>query len=81
MAKVLTVAANGQICIGRKWAGRQIWIEDIGPAELRIVTGSFVPDPVLAEFEEWQAKHPPKKTNRASLMERLKEKARHDQKA
>ncbi len=80
MAKVLTVASNGQICIGREWAGRQISIEELGPAELKIVSGAFVPDPVLEEFEQWQAKNPAKKTDRIALMKRLRNKASHDEK-
>lgn len=74
MAKVLTVAQNGQISIGREWAGRQISIEDVGPTELRIVSGAFVSDPVLAEFEEWRTKNPPKKTDLEVLIKRLHDK-------
>ena len=44
MAKLVTVPANGQISIGKTWAGRQILIEEMNTAEIRISAGSFVLD-------------------------------------
>jgi len=85
--KLLTVASNGQISIGKEWAGKQIVIEKVNSNELRILSGAFIPDKdltfhtseakeVLAEFEAWTEKNPPKKSNRAALMARLEKKAR-----
>lgn len=68
-AKLLTVASNGQISIGKTWAGRQIVIEEIGDSELHIKAGSFVPDSqktfntveakeALSEFNNWSENKP-----------------------
>ena len=87
MAKLLTVASNGQISIGKEWAGKQILIEEINTNELRILSGSFIPDKDLAfytseaketlqEFEAWTSQNSPKKTNRKELMRKLEKKAR-----
>jgi len=42
--KFLKVAPNGQISIGKKWAGRQIRIRQISESELLISSGKFIPD-------------------------------------
>ena len=87
MAKLLTVAANGQISIGKEWAGKQILVEVISAHELRIVSGSFVPDrelpyhtqeakQTLDAFDEWSEKTPPKRTDRKTLIARLEKKSR-----
>ncbi len=86
-AKLLKVAANGQISIGKEWAGRQILIEKVNESELRIVSGAFVPDHqatfytekaknALQDFEKWAPNHPPKKSNTKALFDRLEKKAR-----
>lgn len=91
VAKLVTVASNGQISIGKEWAGRQIVVEKISHTELRILSGSFIPDKdstfhtakaeqSLSEFNDWMKKSPPVKTNRKSLMERLEKKAREKRK-
>lgn len=87
MAKLLTVASNGQISIGKEWAGKQIVIERVSPNELRILSGAFIPDKdltfhtseakeALIEFEDWAEKNPPKKSNRIDLIAKLEKKAR-----
>ncbi|MGQ0543209.1 MAG: hypothetical protein ACT4O9_15400, partial [Blastocatellia bacterium] len=43
-AKLLTVPANGQISIGKAWAGRHILVEEIGNDRIQISAGTFVPD-------------------------------------
>ena len=63
--KLLTVASNGQISIGKAWAGRQIVIEEVTEGELHIRAGVFVPvsqktfhtkaaKESLAEFNNWE---------------------------
>lgn len=63
--KLLTVASNGQISIGKSWAGRQIVIEEVADGELHIRAGIFVPDSQktfhtkaakasLSEFNDWE---------------------------
>lgn len=84
-AKLLTVPANGQISIGKSWAGRQILVEEIGSDTIRISSGVFVPDSQatfhtkngevsFAEFDEWESKNPPKKTDVESLFSSLRKK-------
>lgn len=86
-AKILTVPANGQISIGKSWAGRHILIEEISPTEIKIRAGTFIPDSqkvfyspeaqkILAEFNAWESAHPPEETDTKSLFSRLKKKAR-----
>lgn len=63
--KLLTVASNGQISIGKSWAGRQIVIEEVADGELHIRAGVFVPDSQktfhtkaakasLLAFDDWE---------------------------
>ena len=84
-AKLLTVPANGQISIGKSWAGRQIMVEEVGDDEIRISSGIFVPDSQrdfhteeakesLAVFNKWEDKNPPKATDVGSLFSSLKKK-------
>jgi hypothetical protein len=84
-AKLLTVPANGQISIGKSWAGRQIMVEEIGDDEIRISSGIFVPDSQssfhtdeakesLAAFNKWEVKNPPRRSDVGSLFSSLKKK-------
>ena len=41
--KVLTVPPNGQISIGKTWAGREVMVEVVDDTRIVITTGSFVP--------------------------------------
>ena len=86
-AKLIRVPANGQISIGKEWAGRQIMVERLNDSELRIVSGSFTPDrkaslyskdanEKLDIFNAWAEKHPPKRSNRKAVMDRAEKKAR-----
>jgi len=88
-AKLVTVASNGQISIGKKWAGRQILIHEISESELRISSGRFIADRLasyytpeaqeaLKEFNHFAAKSPPKETDTKALKARIlaKKKAR-----
>ena len=65
-AKLLMVPANGQISIGKTWAGRQILVEEIDNNEIRILSGAFIPDSQkvfhtkeaqesLDAFNEWES--------------------------
>jgi len=81
--KLLTVPANGQISIGKSWAGRHIMVEEIGSDEIRISSGIFVPDSQrtfhtadakasLDAFNEWERKNPAQRTDAASLFSSLR---------
>ncbi len=83
--KLLTVPANGQISIGKSWAGRQILVEEIGDDKIQISSGIFVPDSqrtfhtesanaYLESFNEWESKNPAKGTDVESLFDSLKKK-------
>ncbi len=42
--KLITVPQNGQICIGKAYAGRDILIEYLEDGMILISRGSFIPD-------------------------------------
>lgn len=84
-AKLLTVPANGQISIGKSWAGRQILVEEVGEGEIRISSGEFVPhsqNPFhtrkakasLKEFNDWETKNPAKATDTKALFSAIRQK-------
>lgn len=84
-AKLLMVPANGQISIGKAWAGRQVLVEEVGRNEIRISSGVFVPDSQkdyhtkeaqeeLNSFNEWEAKNAAKATNTKALFASLRKK-------
>lgn len=83
--KLLLVPPNGQISIGKSWAGRQILVEEIGNNEIKISAGVFVPDAQalfftkdaqksLQEFSDWEEKNTAKATNTKALFSSLKKK-------
>ena len=80
--KILTVPENGQISIGKKWAGREIMVETVDDNQIVITSGSFVPanhatfytkeaGSTLKEFDRWSEKTPPQKTDLTQLRKRL----------
>ena len=80
--KLLKVPNNGQISIGKKWAGREVKLEIVSDHEIKIVSGIFIPDrqktfyteealKQLEEFNKWEAQHPSKQTDRKVLREKL----------
>jgi len=86
-AKLIRVASNGQISIGKEWAGRQIRVEKVNDSEIRIVSGAFVPDQnatfhsqeakeKLDNFNRWAKGNPPKATSATALFDRLEKKSR-----
>jgi len=80
--KILTVPPNGQISIGKTWAGRQVQIEEVDAHQILITSGAFIPadqetfytkkaEAQLKDFNEWSAKNPPKKTDLKRLRKQL----------
>jgi hypothetical protein len=80
--KILTVPSNGQISIGKTWAGRQIQIEEVDDHQILITSGAFIPashetfyskkaETQLKEFNDWSSKNPPKKTDLKRLKKQL----------
>ncbi len=85
-ARLIRVAANGQISIGKKWAGREIRLEEVSDTELKIVAGFFVPEhqatffsptaqEALHDFNKWSTKSPPKSTDTDALFNRLEKRS------
>lgn len=83
--KLLTVPSNGQISIGKGWAGRQIAIEEIGEGEIYIRSGSFIPDSektfhtkeaseTLDAFNKWEQENPPGTTSAKDVLSSLRKK-------
>lgn len=81
--KLATVGNNGQISIGREFAGREVLIEKYGDGRVVISPGIFVPDHhetfftpeaenKLDEFNEWSKQNPPSATGKNDLKAKLK---------
>ena len=81
--KLLTVASNGQISIGKSWAGRQIVIEEVADGELHIRAGVFVPDSQktfhtkaakasLSAFDDWEESKNKKATKSSDVFSQLR---------
>ena len=81
--KLVTVPSNGQISIGKSWAGRQVKVE-VSETEIHISAGTFIPDSqkqyftpeanaALNEFNAFE-RSPAKATNTRALFSALKKK-------
>ncbi len=82
MAIIKTVGSSGQIALGKKYAGRQVVVEEQERGVWIIKLGEFIPDnerwihtpEVSRDLDEslaWAARTPPKTTNLRELEERL----------
>ncbi len=91
VAKWLVVPPNGQISIGKEWAGRHVQVEQVNEGEIVISSGRFIPEnlktfftseseTVLKEFGTWAGRNPPKQTDRKALRQQLKMKHREKNK-
>ena len=76
--KLVTVGKNGQISIGKEYAGRTLEIEYFSDGRAVISPGRFLPDhqaPFFTEaaeeqlrrFAEWEEANPPKPTSSDDL--------------
>jgi hypothetical protein len=83
--KLMMVPQNGQISIGKNWAGRQIRVEEVNEHEIRISAGVFVPESqktfftpeakeALEEFNVYEQQNPARATDTKALFARLKKK-------
>ena len=81
--KFATVGNNGQISIGKEFAGRQVQIEKTPEGVVIISPGKFIPDhhapfytkealEDLDEFDAWQENHTPKNVDVNELRSKLK---------
>ncbi len=80
--KVLTVPPNGQISIGKQWAGREVMVEVVDDNRIVITSGAFIPadqatfyskeaNTTLEGFNQWSQKNPAKKTDLNQLRKRF----------
>ena len=80
--KVLTVPSNGQISIGKQWAGREVMVEMVDDHHMTITAGAFIPhdqatfytreaQAQLADFNRWSESTPARKTRLNQLRKRL----------
>ncbi len=80
--KVLTVPSNGQISIGKQWAGREVQVEVVDDNRIVITSGTFIPadqatfytkdaQTQLDQFNKWSDKTPPKKSDLSQMRKRL----------
>jgi len=78
---VKTVGSNGQISLGKQFAGRQVVIEEREPGVWLVRTATVVPDnerwlldpKALSDLEkslEWAMSHPANGSNTEELLER-----------
>jgi hypothetical protein len=78
---VKTVGANGQVSLGKQFAGRQVLIEEREPGVWLIRTAQVIPDNerwlhepgVIDDINRalgWAATHPPDASNTDELLER-----------
>jgi len=80
--KVLTVPSNGQISIGKQWAGREVQVEVVDDNRIIITSGVFIPadqatfytkeaQTQLDQFNKWSDKTTAKKSDLYQLRKRL----------
>ncbi len=83
-ATVKVIGANGQISLGKQFAGRQVLVEEQEPGVWLIRTASVIPDNErwlhhpkaagdLSQALNWAQGHPPSDTGVDGLLERLSE--------
>ena len=54
--KLVVVPSNGQISIGKTWAGKEVQIEQVSDSQIVITSGAFVP----ADHATFYSEAPPK---------------------
>ena len=83
-SSVKVIGANGQISLGKQFAGRQVLVEEREPGVWMVRTATVVPDNELWVHEarasvdlsaalEWALLHPATGDNADEIMKRLKD--------
>lgn len=73
MTMIKTIGSNGQISLGKEYAGRTVLVDEVEPGVWIIKAGQFIPDSErwlfvpevqkdLDESIEWAKNHPPSET-------------------
>ena len=84
---VKQIGANGQISLGKKYAGRHVVIDDLGDGTWMVRTASFIPDSerwlhdpetrrALDRALEWAASNPPDPSTTDDILARLDDASR-----
>ncbi|MDR1162710.1 MAG: hypothetical protein LBM17_02585 [Candidatus Accumulibacter sp.] len=84
---VKLVGANGQISLGKRYAGRQVLLEEREPGVWLVRTATVIPDNErwlhtpqgaadLAEALDWARSHPASDAQADALLQRLRDDAR-----
>lgn len=79
---VKVVGANGQISLGKEFAGRQVLVEEQAPGVWLVRTALVVPENELWLHQpktrddlqralEWSQRHPPKESDPDAVLKRL----------
>ena len=80
--KLVVLPPNGQISIGKTWAGKEIQIEEISDNQIMITSGKFIPAhhatfytekamKQLEDFDKWVEKQPIKGSNIKELRKKF----------
>ena len=80
--KLVVVPPNGQISIGKTWAGKEIQIEEISDNQIMITSGQFIPahhatfytekaKKRLTDYDKWSETHEPKNTDLKELRKKI----------
>jgi len=83
VSTVKTIGSSGQIALGKEYAGRHVFIDEVERGVWVVKLGNFIPDSerwlhqprVRADLEEaiaWAEKHPPRATDLRKLSKRLR---------
>ncbi len=84
---VKLVGANGQISLGKQYAGRQVLVEERAPGVWLVRTATVIPDDErwlhteraaadLKEALNWAQSHPASDADAAAVLERLRDDGR-----
>ncbi len=82
VATVKVIGANGQISLGKRFAGRQVLVEEPEPGVWVVRTATVIPDnerwlldpKAVADYQAgiaWAAANPPDDSNVDEILERL----------
>jgi len=81
---IRTVGSNGQISLGKEYAGKLVWLHEIEPGVFMLKIGDFVPDNErwlmnphvqqdLDEAIEWAQRNQPQESNLDDLERRIRD--------
>jgi hypothetical protein len=88
---VKVVGSNGQISLGKEFAGRQVLVEEQAPGVWLVRTALVVPENELWLHQpkarddlqramDWSQRHPPKESDPDAILKRLEDGGRSERK-